>query len=34
MNQYCVSTFSFRTFELEQFLGDLAEIGISTIRVG
>ena len=34
MNDYCVSTFSFRTFELDQFLGDLAEIGISTIELG
>ena len=34
MNQYCVSTFSFRTFELDQFLSDLAEIGISTIELG
>lgn len=34
MNQYCVSTFSFPKFELEDFLGDLAAIGISTIELG
>ena len=34
MREYCASTFPFHAFTLRQFLGDLAEIGISTIELG
>ncbi len=34
MNQYRVSTMPFSAFALNQFLGDLAEIGIASIELG